>query len=485
MMSMSKTLLLSTVALTVGSCFSYSAFASVQGFSNIRKSGIPAHTHITPQYHTREIPNLSSRIFDKISTTGRQVVSVCFITDAGNCSGDKFGNIESPIGGGSGGGTPNGNGGDTSSGNSGENANDNIPEYDTIPEQCRNAGYTITSCPAGAHLENPCPSDNFYYQRCDCNANLTQVCTKPYYGVGVSCGGKYASCQRDDDKACRGDGYSQTSGCSSVQTPNKVCPYNSSYHDKCVCKSTLVRCTSPQSGVGESCDGKYASCKCPDNFKSCDCGGAVGATSCTINGKTTYSSCKSCCETSCPSGYSYSIIPEGYVQDGDACNHCSLGLRYKIKPNPCTGFQKCQYGPTSDAQSCLSASTKLYDKCRPCDNSCPTGTTESNPGGCGGSTTNECGTKTCYYPYQECCTWITYCASYSSYSCWCRENSATSYTMFATEYYYSCDRDGSCWLHHTQDFSQGLYSSSSSCQSAASSSCPSGRSCNFEYRECI
>ena len=57
MMSMSNTLLLSTVALTVGSCFSYSAFASVQGFSNIRKSGIPAHTPITPQYHTREIPN--------------------------------------------------------------------------------------------------------------------------------------------------------------------------------------------------------------------------------------------------------------------------------------------------------------------------------------------------------------------------------------------------------------------------------------------
>ena len=36
----------------------------------------------------------------------------CFITDTGECAHDKFGNLESPNGGG-GGGTPNGNGGGT------------------------------------------------------------------------------------------------------------------------------------------------------------------------------------------------------------------------------------------------------------------------------------------------------------------------------------------------------------------------------------
>ena len=58
------------------------------------------------------------------------------------------------------------------------------------------------------------------------------------------------------------------------------------------------------SGGGTSCGRKYQSCQCPSSYKSCDCGGAVGATSCTINGQTTYSSCKSCCSDTCPSGYS-------------------------------------------------------------------------------------------------------------------------------------------------------------------------------------
>ena len=42
----------------------------------------------------------------------------------------------------------------------------------------------------------------------------------------------------------------------------------------------------------------------------------------------------------------------------------------------------------------------LYIAC--CDGSCPANTSKTNPGGCGGSTTNECG-DTCYYPYQPCC----------------------------------------------------------------------------------
>ena len=248
------------------------------------------HSHIHTLSHldlSPFSPNLFPELTDKQSY---QIASVCFITDAGNCSGDKFGNLESPTGG-SGGGTPNGN-------------DDNIPEYETIPEQCRNAGYTVTSCVAGKHPVNPCPSDNTYYKECVCNENLTQTCSVPYYGVGVSCDGKYASCQRDDNKACRNAGYTQTASCPTLQVPNKKCPYNASYYDKCVCQSGLVTCSSPQIGVGTSCGGKYQSCQCPSSYKSCDCGGAVGASSCTINGQTTYSSCKSCCSDTCPSGYS-------------------------------------------------------------------------------------------------------------------------------------------------------------------------------------
>ncbi|MBP3345611.1 MAG: hypothetical protein J6L86_01080, partial [Alphaproteobacteria bacterium] len=39
-----------------------------------------------------------------------------------------------------------------------------------------------------------------------------------------------------------------------------------------------------------------------------------------------------------------------------------------------------------------------------CNMNCPSGTSTSNPGGCGGSTKNGCRTKTCYYPYEPCCT---------------------------------------------------------------------------------
>ena len=207
-----------------------------------------------------------------------KTASVCFITDTGACSGEKFSNDETP---GNGNGNPGG-----------------IPDYDTPQEQCQAAGYGVTSCPAGAHGDNPCPADSSYYQKCVCDANMTQTCTKPYYGVGPQCDSKYASCKRDDDKACKEDGYGQTAQCSSVQTPNKKCSYNSGYYDKCVCRSDLVTCTYPQSGVGEACGGKYASCQCPGSYKSCECGGAAGATSCTVNGQTTYSDCKSCCNSS-------------------------------------------------------------------------------------------------------------------------------------------------------------------------------------------
>ena len=272
--------------------------ASVNVFSGIPKSGTHNTLHTTPYLayphlpsaHPRGVAESSPRLVPSAESAMLtsflpeesnhyiRVASVCFITDTGACSGEKFSNDETP---GNGSGNPGG-----------------IPDYDTPQEQCQAAGYGVTSCPAGSHGDNPCPADSAYYQKCVCDANMTETCTKPYYGVGPSCDGKYASCKRDDDKACKEEGYGQTASCSSVQTPNKKCSYNSGYYDKCVCRSDLVTCTYPQSGVGEACGGKYASCQCPSSYKSCECGGAAGATSCTVNGQTTYSDCKSCCNSS-------------------------------------------------------------------------------------------------------------------------------------------------------------------------------------------
>lgn len=297
-MKLSKVILLSTVC-----SFGYAvncAYAkyTFKKLSPISTSGI--HTYHTSHHLTDETPllpsaksvnrqhqpwksgkniealfNLDVQVHSPSDTEHDiRVASVCFITDAGRCDGRDFSN--------------------------GENAEkgDNLPTYDTSDNACTKAGYNIVSCPAGSHPENACPANKAYYLKCVCDPNITETCNKPYYGVGPSCNGKYASCKRDDDKACKEDGYGQTASCSSVQTPNKKCSYNNSYYDKCVCRSNLVSCTYPQSGVGEACGGKYASCQCPSSYKSCGCGGASGATSCTVNGKTTYSSCKDCCNSS-------------------------------------------------------------------------------------------------------------------------------------------------------------------------------------------
>ena len=264
--------------------------------------------------------------------------SVCFITDTGACSGEKFSNDETP-----------GNGSDNPGG---------IPDYDTPQEQCRAAGYGVTSCPAGAHPENSCPADSAYYQKCVCDANMTQTCTKPNYGVGPSCDGKYASCKRDDDKACKEEGYGQTASCSSVQTPNKKCSYNSGYYDKCVCRSDLVTCTYPQSGVGEVCGGKYESCCTPlANQTGCNC------YSCS-NGCGGIRQCCGTCHThsySCPNGYQSSPCGAGYQQIGTSSKSCSCGeisgICYKCSYSGSSGSGGGESG--KDPTACIGSITAL------------------------------------------------------------------------------------------------------------------------------
>ena len=392
-MKLSKVILLSTACsfCNAADC-SYAAYNTSESLSLISTSGIHTyHTqHLTdetpflphpraqfgnqwrhPRRHSQSdathpgntgenIESLSNLDVRIKSEHDIRVASVCFITDTRACSGEKFSNDETP---GNGNGNPSG-----------------IPDYDTPQEQCQAAGYNVTSCPTGSHGDNPCPADSSYYQKCVCDANMTETCTKPYYGVGPSCDGKYASCKRDDAKACKEDGYGQTAQCSSVQTPNKKCPYDSAYYDKCVCRSDLVTCTYPQSGVGEACGGKYASCQCPSSYKSCECGGAAGATSCTVNGVTTYSDCKKCCTTSCPAGYDYTESQltgangNGWVKDGnDYCDHCTRGRLYKRKAATCPGYtETCTSGVYNPGDYCQSGNTKKYkpENCKPCVPSC-------------------------------------------------------------------------------------------------------------------
>ena len=135
----------------------------------------------------------------------------------------------------------------------------------------------------------------------------------------------------DNQEMCRLEGYVNTQ-CNSTQNYGKPCPYDSSWHTGCVCKSEYNQtCTSPMKGVGSSCNNKY----------------------------------KSCCNT-CPE-YTYTSIPKGYVSAG-SCSSCD-GTKYKVTEAPCTGYKRagdCKCGYDTTSSTCLSGSTTLYKSCKPC-----------------------------------------------------------------------------------------------------------------------
>ena len=185
----------------------------------------------------------------------------------------------------------------------------------------------------------------------------------------------------DDAERCRNEGYT-ISGCPDGFKPSGKCPYGD-YYAKCVetCPSGYKTCEPPYYGVGEACDGKYASCEedteraCkelnPDYINTCESGWQINP-----NDKCKYDETFGTCCNQCI-GYDYTTIPEGYVQDGEVCTDCNGQNKYKIKPNPCDGFLDCgSMGGEAGAETCLSGTVTKYDNCKPCPNlgtltSCP------------------------------------------------------------------------------------------------------------------
>ena len=373
-MKYSKVILLSTVCLfgyTEDVC---SARYPALGISSlISTSGI--HTYHTSQHLTDDTPLLPSAHPRGVAKSSPRLVpsaesamltsyqpqaqsafssaqgkeykeaSVCFITDTTDCSGSgKFSPNETP--------------------GNGEN-----PDFENPQDICIKEGYDKHPCPAGSHGDNLCPLDSSYSKGCVCDDNMTEVCEPPYYGVGPSCGGKYARCERDDARACRDLGYSQSGSCPSLQTPNKRCPYNSSYYDKCVCRSDLVTCSSPLVGVGTSCGGKYESCQCPGSYRSCECGGASGASSCTINGETKYSSCKACCDSSHPDWCSVHRNCHGDCCKDGSIETCDARCGGSGCCTPKSNETGCQYGTYACDNGC--GGSRLCCKvCDPEDRTC-------------------------------------------------------------------------------------------------------------------
>ncbi len=199
--------------------------------------------------------------------------------------------------------------------NGGNGGSGGSPDYDlNDAERCRKEGYTLTSCAAGETPEGFCIYNSNYFARCVCPSGY-KTCEPPYYGVGTACGNKYASCEEDTERACKELDSEFTDTC---QTGWKVDPNNTCEYDA------------------------------------------------------TYGKCCNLCE-----GYDYTTIPEGYIADGAACVDCNGTSKYKIKINPCDGFQDCGVmGGDTGAKTCMSGSQIKYDNCKPCPNlgtlsSCP------------------------------------------------------------------------------------------------------------------
>ncbi len=171
----------------------------------------------------------------------------------------------------------------------------------------------------------------------------------------------------------------------------------------------------------------YASGKCPqyyakvgecnrdDHYLKCD-----AQTWCKQNGyNTTSCSIPNYVDQPCPS---YGSLYKGCKRDNDrACKElnytktCPSGQKLKKTSGRCD-YDK-SYGTCCKPSGCpqytsltsSSYGTNGTDGCEytcyyTCNMNCPSGTSTSNPGGCGGSTRNGCRTKTCYYPYEPCCT---------------------------------------------------------------------------------
>ncbi len=250
-----------------------------------------------------------SSIFSESSpqSSPTKLASVCFITDAGECSGAGAGRDE-PSSSGPGPIEPDG------------------------PERCRLEGYTDEVCQEGFKPGLDCPYDPDWHTGCvkACPVENTETCTAPdEQGVGEACDGLYASCCRlctdfpyDEIKDgyeakesctdCDGkthyklqcdvgipgssggtyvdcgenDGVSSSGVCTDPETGEPYykeckCPLNYEWSDttkECVCATSFkYSCsgTGYDKGEGESCDNKYQKCSCAKDYQWSESGGCV------------------------------------------------------------------------------------------------------------------------------------------------------------------------------------------------------------------
>ncbi len=220
-----------------------------------------------------------------------------------------------------------------------------FPEFpDISPEQCKNFGFTLTSCPSG----NPsgiCPYNTAYFKEC-CDARYKynkNECTYPNTVSGDSCGGKFMC-------YCDRSLYPETK-CVSPQIPEgDTCVEEGvPYYSKCVCPAYYNQTCDEQNlqGVGEGCtqDGvtKYTACQCKAGYNmTCSELGPVTPTDyCLKDGVKYYNNCKTC-EYKC----TLDSCPDGLVCEIEDCSqkYCAIGCaigKVDLDNYWCDGALRC------------------------------------------------------------------------------------------------------------------------------------------------
>ena len=232
----------------------------------------------------------------------KQVASVCFITDAGNC-------------GGAGGGI------DSSSSSSGPGPID--PDGSNM---CKLEGYVNTVCTNGQQKGDLCPYDSRWHTGCKCADEYNKTCKgADEQGKGATCNGKYKECC----KKCTGYNYTSSNiPTGHIKTASCSSCTGTKYKTKCDTNSsntgTYVNCGSA-TGSGSSCKDDtgtyYTKCTCPTNYEWS-------------------ASSKKCV---CSTGYKYTCSGTRYAGgEGNSCDNkyqkckCASGYTWNASTGTCT-----------------------------------------------------------------------------------------------------------------------------------------------------
>ena len=272
----------------------------------------------------------------------------------------------------------------------------------------------------------------------------------------------------DTEAQCKNEGFSKQN-CNSVQTIDGVCPYNSAYGLGCKCVSNLISCPAGQVGVGDSCDGKYASCQCDPALVSCasnqigqgaSCGGKYQSCVCKSEYIYNSSNCsypRSVSGDSCGGKYTDCVCPTGVDEGQYGCE--------EYYPSPCSSVCKVAYSDNCHIRSddpnialgygCM----KYYDDCsskceRAYTDMCRERTAVSTPYGCE-SYYSDCSSK-CQTAYADNC----------------RNRSDNSCSYGCQSYWGDCS--SKC---------QTCYADNCRNRTAVIGSCPSNASCSY-YSDC-